>query len=196
MASGAAGGASQTCFGKTSPRQWNPHSMIFARSASTLVTCLVVLDHGGIRRDVDRGRIDARHVLQLLLDALRVENRQHAADFQDSCLHVSLLIKLAIVSALTPTRRCSASGRWAIIFSPRRHSNSVSAALDGLACPRAAGSPGLTVLFWGSAAASPPQQPWPDVGAAAVVRLRIRRGLDSHNSTPLRSSARAELRAR
>jgi hypothetical protein len=130
---------------------------------------LVVLDYGGVCSGVNRCHVDARLSLQLLLDPSMVENREHAADFENSRFHTALLTKFAIISVRTPTRRHRASGRRGDYFFPAPPQQHVSAALDGLACPTAAWPPDFAVLLRGSAAASPPQQPWPGAGTAEAV---------------------------
>jgi hypothetical protein len=49
---------------------------------------LVVLDYGSVCSGVNRRHVDARHSLQLVLDPSMVENREHAADFEDRRSHL------------------------------------------------------------------------------------------------------------
>jgi hypothetical protein len=52
---------------------------------------LIILNSRAVRRDTNSRPLDSGHPTELLLDALIIERRQHAANIKSGCLHALTL---------------------------------------------------------------------------------------------------------
>lgn len=81
----------------------------------------VVLNRGIVRSDVDGDGLRARHPLELALHPTRIENGQHATDFENGCVHARFLSPRSALLLTDLAPRCEA---WKAITSFRRRHRS------------------------------------------------------------------------